>query len=75
METFRWVNHPASTGYYQLLRRYSGWLTARVIQNAEGDCTTPSIIAYADDGEILVGQPAKRQAITNLKITGSPSSV
>ncbi|MGL5036600.1 MAG: molecular chaperone DnaK, partial [Aeromonas sp.] len=39
--------------------------TARVIENAEGDRTTPSIIAYADDGEILVGQPAKRQAITN----------
>jgi len=38
---------------------------ARVIENAEGDRTTPSIIAYADDGEILVGQPAKRQAVTN----------
>ncbi|WP_019620867.1 molecular chaperone DnaK [Amphritea japonica] len=37
----------------------------RVIENAEGDRTTPSIIAYADDGEILVGQPAKRQAVTN----------
>ncbi|BCS48523.1 chaperone protein DnaK [Aeromonas jandaei] len=43
--------------------------TARVIENAEGDRTTPSIIAYADDGEILVGQPAKRQAITNPKNT------
>ena len=42
---------------------------ARVIENAEGDRTTPSIIAYADDGEILVGQPAKRQAITNPKNT------
>ena len=40
---------------------------ARVIENAEGDRTTPSIIAYADDGEILVGQPAKRQAVTNPK--------
>lgn len=38
---------------------------ARVIENAEGDRTTPSIIAYAEDGEILVGQPAKRQAVTN----------
>lgn len=37
----------------------------RVIENAEGDRTTPSIIAYTKDGEILVGQPAKRQAITN----------
>ena len=41
----------------------------RVIENAEGDRTTPSIIAYADDGEILVGQPAKRQAVTNPKNT------
>ena len=38
---------------------------SKVIENAEGDRTTPSIIAYADDGEILVGQPAKRQAVTN----------
>ncbi len=38
---------------------------ARVIENAEGDRTTPSIIAYTDDGETLVGQPAKRQAVTN----------
>nr|WP_067286170.1 molecular chaperone DnaK [Marinobacterium profundum] len=37
----------------------------RVLENAEGDRTTPSIIAYSDDGEILVGQPAKRQAVTN----------
>ncbi|MBR9882288.1 MAG: Hsp70 family protein, partial [Oceanospirillales bacterium] len=37
----------------------------KVIENAEGDRTTPSIIAYANDGEILVGQPAKRQAVTN----------
>ncbi|NVK25381.1 MAG: Hsp70 family protein, partial [Gammaproteobacteria bacterium] len=37
----------------------------RVIENAEGDRTTPSIIAYTDDGETLVGQPAKRQAVTN----------
>lgn len=39
--------------------------SAKVIENAEGDRTTPSIIAYAEDGEILVGQPAKRQAVTN----------
>ncbi|MCY3640291.1 MAG: molecular chaperone DnaK [Gammaproteobacteria bacterium] len=38
---------------------------AKVIENSEGDRTTPSIIAYADDGEILVGQNAKRQAVTN----------
>ena len=38
---------------------------SRVIENAEGDRTTPSIIAYAEDGEVLVGQPAKRQAVTN----------
>lgn len=38
---------------------------ARVIENGEGDRTTPSIVAYAQDGEILVGQPAKRQAVTN----------
>ena len=37
----------------------------KVIENSEGDRTTPSIIAYANDGEILVGQSAKRQAVTN----------
>ncbi|MHB8252773.1 MAG: molecular chaperone DnaK [Acidiferrobacter sp.] len=37
----------------------------RVIENSEGDRTTPSIVAYATDGEILVGQSAKRQAVTN----------
>lgn len=37
----------------------------KVIENAEGDRTTPSIVAFADDNEILVGQPAKRQAVTN----------
>ncbi|QCI21470.1 molecular chaperone DnaK [Buchnera aphidicola (Hyadaphis tataricae)] len=41
----------------------------RVLENAEGDRTTPSIIAYTQEGEILVGQPAKRQAITNPKNT------
>ncbi|MDV5227563.1 molecular chaperone DnaK [Providencia rettgeri] len=39
--------------------------SARVLENSEGDRTTPSIIAYTQDGEILVGQPAKRQAVTN----------
>ena len=38
---------------------------SKVIENAEGDRTTPSVIAYSDDGETLVGQPAKRQAVTN----------
>ncbi|SFB13862.1 molecular chaperone DnaK [Azotobacter beijerinckii] len=38
---------------------------AKVIENAEGGRTTPSIIAYSNDGEILVGQSAKRQAVTN----------
>ncbi|WOI36239.1 molecular chaperone DnaK [Alteromonas sp. CI.11.F.A3] len=37
----------------------------RVLENAEGDRTTPSIIAYTNDGETLVGQSAKRQAVTN----------
>lgn len=39
--------------------------TPKVIENAEGDRTTPSIIAFTNDGEILVGQSAKRQAVTN----------
>ena len=38
---------------------------AKVIENSEGDRTTPSIIAYSSEGETLVGQPAKRQAVTN----------
>jgi len=41
----------------------------RVIENAEGARTTPSIIAYMEDGEILVGAPAKRQAVTNPRNT------
>jgi molecular chaperone DnaK len=42
---------------------------ARVIENAEGDRTTPSIVAFSKDGEVLVGAPAKRQAVTNPKNT------
>ena len=38
---------------------------ARVIENAEGGRTTPSMVAFTDDGQVLVGQPAKRQSITN----------
>jgi molecular chaperone DnaK len=38
---------------------------AKVIENAEGGRTTPSMVAFTDDGQILVGQPAKRQSITN----------
>ncbi|MEZ5594639.1 MAG: molecular chaperone DnaK [Gammaproteobacteria bacterium] len=41
----------------------------RVIENSEGDRTTPSVIAFADDDEVLVGQSAKRQAVTNPKNT------
>src|SRR5271165_4105574 len=39
--------------------------TPKVIENAEGARTTPSIVAFTDDGERLVGQPAKRQGVTN----------
>ncbi|MGH8677290.1 MAG: Hsp70 family protein, partial [Burkholderiales bacterium] len=41
----------------------------KVIENSEGARTTPSIVAYMEDGEILTGAPAKRQAVTNPKNT------
>ncbi len=41
----------------------------KVIENSEGARTTPSVVAYAEDGEVLVGAPAKRQAVTNAKNT------
>src|SRR5205814_8387919 len=41
----------------------------KVIENSEGARTTPSVVAYTDDGEVLVGAPAKRQAVTNAKNT------
>ncbi len=41
----------------------------KVIENAEGARTTPSVVAFTEEGEVLVGQPAKRQAITNAKNT------
>jgi len=41
----------------------------RVIENAEGSRTTPSMVAFGADGEVLVGQAAKRQAVTNPKNT------
>lgn len=42
---------------------------AKVIQNAEGNRTTPSVVAFKENGEVLVGEPAKRQAVTNPKRT------
>ena len=37
----------------------------KVLENSEGDRTTPSVVAFSDDDEVLVGQSAKRQAVTN----------
>ena len=42
---------------------------AKVIENSEGARTTPSTVAYMEDGEVTVGAPAKRQAVTNPKAT------
>jgi molecular chaperone DnaK len=47
----------------------------KVILNEEGSRTTPSVVAFTKDGEILVGQTAKRQAIANPKTRFSPLSV
>ena len=65
VETFRWVKLLVSTGTTNSCVAIMDGTTARVLENAEGDRTTPSIIAYTRDGETLVGQPAKRQAVTN----------
>ncbi len=66
VETFRWVKLLVSTWVLtnSCVAIMDG-TTARVLENAEGDRTTPSIIAYTQDGETLAGQPAKRQAVTN----------
>jgi molecular chaperone DnaK (HSP70) len=47
------------------VRRHHGRRQAKVIENSEGDRTTPSIVAFTKDDEVLVGQTAKRQAVTN----------
>ena len=41
----------------------------KVLENSEGKCTTPSIVAFTKDSECLIGQPAKQQAVTNLENT------
>lgn len=43
--------------------------TVKIIENKEGSRTTPSIVSYTDDGQVLIGSPAKRQAVTNAKRT------
>jgi molecular chaperone DnaK (HSP70) len=47
----------------------------KVIENSEGDRTTPSIVAFSKDDEVLVGQSAKRQAVTNPTNTSDSSDV
>ncbi len=66
VETFRWVKIIGiDLGTTNSCVAIMDGTTPRVLENAEGDRTTPSIIAYTQDGETLVGQPAKRQAVTN----------
>ena len=48
---------------------------AKVLENAEGARTTPSIVAFLENNEKLVGQPAKRQAVTNAEDQGSEKTV
>jgi len=52
-------------GYHQLRRGYLENGKATVIPNSEGSRTTPSVVAYTEDGQRLVGQVARRQAILN----------
>ena len=52
-------------GNHQQCRLGHGRLDAKVIPNSEGNRTTPSVVAFAKSGERLVGQVAKRQAVTN----------
>jgi len=47
------------------VRRRNGWQDSESHRKRRGHATTPSIVAFSDDGERLVGQPAKRQAVTN----------
>ena len=65
-----WARSSASTSAPPTAASPS-WKAAqpKVIENSEGARTTPSVVAYMEDGEILVGAPAKRQAVTNAKNT------
>lgn len=47
------------------MRNYSQMIDPKVIENSEGNRTTPSVVAFSDNGERLVGQVARRQAVTN----------